>query len=65
MTDRPDGADQAPEHDAPIPYMERTRDYYLASATAIPIAGHIAHRRAEFDRQKEIAKGLRDKPAAD
>ena len=29
MTDRPDGSDQAPEHDAPIPYMQRTRDYYL------------------------------------
>ena len=29
MTDRPDGADQAAEHDAPIPYMQRTRDYYL------------------------------------
>jgi hypothetical protein len=29
MTDRPDGADQAPEHDVPIPYMQRTRDYYL------------------------------------
>jgi hypothetical protein len=29
MNDRPDGADQAPEHDAPIPYMQRTRDYYL------------------------------------
>ena len=29
MTDRPDGADQAPDHDVPIPYMQRTRDYYL------------------------------------
>jgi len=29
MTDRPDGSDQAPNHDAPIPYMQRTRDYYL------------------------------------
>jgi len=29
MTDRPDGSDQAPDHDAPIPYMQRTRDYYL------------------------------------
>ena len=29
MTDRPDGADQAAEHDAPIPYMQRTRDYCL------------------------------------
>ena len=29
MTDRPDGSDQAPEHDVPIPYMQRTRDYYL------------------------------------
>ena len=29
MSDRPDGSDQAPEHDAPVPYMQRTRDYYL------------------------------------
>jgi hypothetical protein len=29
MTDRPDGSDQAADHDAPIPYMQRTRDYYL------------------------------------
>jgi hypothetical protein len=29
MTDRPDGSDQARDHDAPIPYMQRTRDYYL------------------------------------
>ena len=29
MNDRPDGSDQAPDHDAPIPYMQRTRDYYL------------------------------------
>ena len=29
MTDRPDGSDQAPDHDVPIPYMQRTRDYYL------------------------------------
>jgi hypothetical protein len=29
MSDRPDGSDQAPEHDSPIPYMQRTRDYYL------------------------------------
>jgi glycine/betaine/sarcosine/D-proline reductase family selenoprotein B len=29
MTDRPDGSDQAPDYDTPIPYMQRTRDYYL------------------------------------
>ena len=29
MTDRPDGSDQAADHDVPIPYMQRTRDYYL------------------------------------
>jgi glycine/betaine/sarcosine/D-proline reductase family selenoprotein B len=29
MTDRPDGSDQAPDYDVPIPYMQRTRDYYL------------------------------------
>jgi hypothetical protein len=61
MSAADDGLGFAPEHDAPIPYMQRTRDYYLASATAIPIAGHIAHRRAEFDRQKELAH---EKPQA-
>src|SRR6202046_5578722 len=29
MTDRPEGSDQAVDHDVPIPYMQRTRDYYL------------------------------------
>ena len=29
MSDRPDGSDQAADHDVPIPYMQRTRDYYL------------------------------------
>ena len=32
----------APEHDAPIPYMQRTRDYYLA-------LGYPAYRWAHFD----------------
>jgi len=30
MSDVDDGLGFAPEHDAPIPYMQRTRDYYLA-----------------------------------
>jgi D-proline reductase (dithiol) PrdB len=30
MSDADDGLGFAPEHDAPIPYMQRTRDYYLA-----------------------------------
>jgi len=30
MTDRPDGSDQTVDHDVPILYMQRTRDYYLA-----------------------------------
>jgi hypothetical protein len=32
----------APEHDVPIPYMQRTRDYYLA-------LGYGAYRWAHFD----------------
>jgi hypothetical protein len=30
MSEEDDGLGFAPEHDAPIPYMQRTRDYYLA-----------------------------------
>jgi D-proline reductase (dithiol) PrdB len=30
MSDANDGLGFAPEHDAPVPYMQRTRDYYLA-----------------------------------
>jgi D-proline reductase (dithiol) PrdB len=32
----------APEHDAPIPYMQRIRDYYLALGYATP------YRRAHY-----------------
>jgi len=35
----------APDYDAPIPYMQRTRDYYPRSATPRPIAGRIMSRR--------------------
>jgi D-proline reductase (dithiol) PrdB len=34
------------------------------SNVAVLSPEEIARRRAEFDRQKEIAKGIRDKPAA-
>jgi len=34
------------------------------SNVAVLSADEIARRRAEFDRQKEIAKSIRDKPAA-
>ena len=34
----------APEHDAPIPYMQRIRDYYLALGYDTPIAGRITPR---------------------
>ena len=35
------------------------------SNVAILSAEEISRRRAEFDRQKEIAKGIREKPAAE
>ena len=35
------------------------------SNVAMMSAEEIARRRAEFDRQKEIAKGIREKPAAE
>ena len=35
------------------------------SNVAVMSAEEIARRRAEFDRQKEIAKGIREKPAAE
>jgi hypothetical protein len=34
----------APEHDAPIPYMQRIRDYYLALGYASPYLWHITPR---------------------
>src|SRR5215472_6025156 len=36
MTDRPDGADQAVEHDAPIPYMQRISTYYQTLGYGAP-----------------------------
>jgi hypothetical protein len=36
MTDRPDGSDQAPDHDAPIPYRERISTYYQTLGYGAP-----------------------------
>ena len=36
MSDRDDGFGFAPEHDAPIPYMQRIRDYYQALGYGAP-----------------------------
>ena len=36
MTHPPDGLDFAPEHDAPVPYLERIRSYYLALGYETP-----------------------------
>ena len=36
MTDRPDGADQAPDHDVPIPYRERISTYYQTLGYGAP-----------------------------
>jgi hypothetical protein len=36
MTDREEGFGFAPEHDAPIPYMQRIRDYYQALGYGAP-----------------------------
>jgi glycine/betaine/sarcosine/D-proline reductase family selenoprotein B len=36
MSDREDGFGFAPEHDAPIPYLERIRDYYQALGYGAP-----------------------------
>ncbi|MET4829677.1 hypothetical protein ABH972_007266 [Bradyrhizobium ottawaense] len=36
----------APDYDSPLPYMQRTRDYYAAIAATPPrIAGRITPRR--------------------
>ena len=36
MTDRPDGSDQAPDHDIPIPYRERISRYYQTLGYGAP-----------------------------
>ena len=36
MSQTEQGFGFAPEHDAPIPYMQRIRDYYLALGYATP-----------------------------
>ena len=36
MTDRPDGADQAVDHDVPIPYRERISTYYQTLGYGAP-----------------------------
>ena len=36
MTDRPDGSDQAPDHDVPIPYRERISTYYQTLGYGAP-----------------------------
>ena len=41
MTDRPDGSDQAPDHDIPIPYRERISRYYQTLGYGAPY--HWAH----------------------
>jgi hypothetical protein len=35
----------APDYDSPVPYMQRTRDYYARSATPRPTAGRIMSMR--------------------
>src|SRR5579859_767948 len=36
MIDRPDGSDQAPDHDVPIPYRERISTYYKTLGYGAP-----------------------------
>jgi hypothetical protein len=36
MTDRPDGVDQAVEHDVPVPYMQRISTYYQTLGYGAP-----------------------------
>ena len=36
MTDRPDGSDQASDHDVPIPYRERIGTYYQTLGYGAP-----------------------------
>jgi hypothetical protein len=64
MTDRPDGSDQAPDHDAPIPYMQRTRDYYLTLGYGNPYRwAHYAE--VPFAPLKKKLSGLPYRPDHD
>ena len=47
-----DPLDFAPDHDVPIPYMQRTREWYLAPE-------ELARLRAENEQAKAIARDTR------